>query len=164
MSAYLRTINTVLSAPAMTGEAAKASKAYLFLLPSTNGTRETIVGCAIAQHITNAMAVAEPVSALLEGQAGAESPSPSHLVQVDGSLFCKPERLPTPVGIPRLFVSSVHRRKGIAQALLDAVCKNFIHGCQLDVLKGELAFSQPTSLGRAVMEKFGKGGIRVFEE
>ena len=141
----------------MTDDAMKASKAYLFLLPSRSGNREVISGCAIAQRIEHALAVATET-------APSHDQGTNKLVQVDSGLFCYPERLPTPVGIPRLFVSSAYRRKGIAQALLHAVCKNFIHGCHLDASKGELAFSQPTSLGRAVMETFGKGGIRVFEE
>jgi N-acetyltransferase len=161
LSTYLQTINTVLSAPSMTDEALKASKAYLFLLPSGSSNRELIVGCVIAQHIKYAMAVATEVP---ESAPSSDSETTSRLVQVDSGLFCYPERLPTPVGIPRLFVSSAYRRKGVAQTLLNAVCKNFIHGCQLDASKGELAFSQPTSLGRAVMGTFGKGGIRVFEE
>lgn len=86
------------------------------------------------------------------------------LVHVEGNLYCKSENLPTPMGIPRLFVSSAHRRKGIAQALLTAAAKSFIHGCELSPAKGEIAFSQPTSMGRAVMEKWGKGGVRVYQE
>lgn len=148
----------------MTDDAMKASKAYLFLLPAATGVRETVVGCAVAQRITTAMAVAT-LNPNTRDREDVEDQLPQlALVHVDGGLFCNPERLPTPAGIPRLFVSSVHRRKGIAEALLDAICGNFIHGCQLDPLNGELAFSQPTSLGRTVMEKYGKGGIRVFEE
>lgn len=163
ISTYLRTINTVLSAPSMTDEALKASKAYIFLLPSAGGTRETIVGCAVAQHIKNAMAVADP-NVSPSDELLSPSSSNANLVLVDGSLYCNPEKLPTPVGIPRLFVGSMYRRKGVAEALLNTVCTNFIHGCRIDPTKGELAFSQPTRLGRAVMEKCGKGGIRVFEE
>ena len=86
------------------------------------------------------------------------------LVHVDGGLYCNPERLPTPLGIPRLFVSAMHRRKGIAETLLNASARTFVHGVRLDPGKGEIAFSQPTSLGRLVMEKWGKGKIRIFEE
>ena len=86
------------------------------------------------------------------------------LIHVEGDLYCTPDQRPTPMGIPRLFVSSAHRRKGIASALLTAAAKTFIHGCELNPKKGEVAFSQPTSMGRAVMEKWGKGGVRVYEE
>lgn len=86
------------------------------------------------------------------------------VVDSETNLFCDPAQLPTPMGIPRLFVSSAHRRLGIAQALLNAAAETFIHGCPLDPLKGQIAFSQPTGMGQAVMKKWGKGNIRVFEE
>lgn len=82
----------------------------------------------------------------------------------DSGLFCSPAPLPTPLGIPRMFVSSAHRRKGIAQALLDATTRTFIHGCPLHPELGQVAFSQPTRAGRAVMENWGKGGVRIYEE
>lgn len=91
----------------------------------------------------------------------------SNLVWVDGEdggIFCDPKPLPTPLGIPRLFVPSEYRHKGIASALLTAAAKTCIYGCPLDPTKGEVAFSQPTSAGRAVMMNWGKGGVRIFEE
>lgn len=136
----------------------EASKVYIFLVRPDGSFREKMVGCAIAQRIETAM---ETVAAHDSSQS---SPCSKGLIHVEGNLYCKPERLPTPLGIPRLFVSSAHRRKGIAQALLSAAARTFIHGCELEVSKGEVAFSQPTSAGRAVMEKWGKGGVRVFEE
>lgn len=75
-----------------------------------------------------------------------------------------PTPLPTPLGIPRLFVSSSHRRQGVATALLTASANNFILGCPLDPKKGEVAFSQPTGLGGMVLEKWAGGNGRVFEE
>ncbi|TDL27297.1 hypothetical protein BD410DRAFT_714021 [Rickenella mellea] len=157
LTTFLNTINVALSAPSMTEEALQASKAYLFLLPTASTSREKIIGCAVAQRITSAMEV-------VKSESLGEGKSTTALVHVDGSLYCKPERLPTPMGIPRLFVSSSHRRKGVAQAMLDAAARSFIHGCKVDPTKGEVAFSQPTSLGRSVMEKWGEGNIRVFEE
>ena len=50
------------------------------------------------------------------------------------------------------------------KALLDAAARTFIHGCQLDSSSGEIAFSQPTSIGRKVMEKWGRGGVRIYRE
>jgi N-acetyltransferase len=82
----------------------------------------------------------------------------------DTGLFCSPTALPTPLGIPRLFVSSSHRHKGIASLLLDATARTFIHGCPLRPELGHVAFSQPTRAGRGVMERWGKGGVRIYQE
>jgi N-acetyltransferase len=71
-------------------------------------------------------------------------------------------RLDTPLGIHRLFTIPTYRSLGLAQILLDAACAHTVYGCQFDPLHGQVAFSQPTSSGRAVMEKWGKGGVRVF--
>ncbi|KAH8117299.1 hypothetical protein DFH11DRAFT_1574264 [Phellopilus nigrolimitatus] len=156
--AYLKTANLALSAPDMTPESLELSKVYLFLLCTPGNTREKIVGCVVAQQISGAMQVAtqEEISAL-------ENPS-SSLIHVEGNLYCKPGKLPTPMGVPRLFVSSVHRRKGVAEALLTAAAKTLIYGCELDPVKGDAAFSQPTSMGRTVMEKWGRGAVRIYEE
>jgi len=157
----------------------KASKFYLFLLPSTSKTsiREKIVGCVIAQNITTAMAIATPAECILacnpvdsdsdDSTAPPSSPTPTAtLVAVDTStgLFCHPAPLPTPLGIPRLFVPSTHRRLGIASKLLSAAARTFVHGCPLDPSKGQVAFTQPTGDGNAVMQRWGKGGVRIYEE
>ena len=68
------------------------------------------------------------------------------------------------MGVSRVFVPSAHRRKGIAGHLLDAAAKTFVYGCPLSAQKGEVAFSQPTGLGRALMTTWGSGGVRIFEE
>ena len=88
------------------------------------------------------------------------------LIPVDASsnLYVHPAPLPTPMGIPRLFVSSQHRRLGIASQLLDQAAKTFILGCPLDPAKGDVAFTQPTGAGKAVLEKWGHGGVRIYEE
>ena len=109
-----------------------------------------------------------------------DAPDNSSLVHVDGGLYCRrvnvlskcllysfvvrPARLPTPVGISRVFVARDHRCKGIGHALLDAMSQTFIHACPLDPVKGQIAFSQPTGDGRRLMESWGKGKIRVYEE
>ena len=68
------------------------------------------------------------------------------------------------MGIPRLFVSSEHRRLGIASRLLSAAAATFIHGCPLNPARGHIAFTQPTGAGKAVLEAWGKGGVRIYEE
>jgi N-acetyltransferase len=85
-------------------------------------------------------------------------------VDPDVGLFCHPQSLPTPLGIPRLFVPSEYRRQGIATKLLNAVLETFIHGCKLDPREGDVAFTQPTSLGRAVMDCWGGGNVRIYQE
>lgn len=96
----------------------------------------------------------------------AQTPSKEDLITVDvsTSLYCSPEPLSTPLGIPRMFVSSSYRRLGIASRLLTATAENFIHGVTLDPAKGEVAFTQPTTSGKALMEKWGKKGARIYRE
>ncbi|KAF7322588.1 zf-C2H2-3 domain-containing protein [Mycena chlorophos] len=170
ISTLLDTVNITLSAPALTTDILRASKVYLFLLPST--PREKIVGCVIAQHISTAMQIAtadecraacEPTSD--DGSPPTSSPT-AKLVAVDTStgIFCHPKPLPTPLGIPRLFVPSTHRRQGVASKLLSAAAATFVYGCPLDPRKGQVAFTQPTGDGNAVMQSWGKGGVRIYEE
>lgn len=151
-------MNVALSAPDMDPATYENARIYLFLLRSQGDVKEKIVGGLIAQHISSAMRIAtkEEMDSVADVAAS--------MIHVEGNLYCRPEQIRTPMGIPRLFVSSTHRRKGIAQLLLTAAAKTFIHGCELDPEKGEVAFSQPTSMGRVVMEKWGKGGVRVYEE
>ncbi|KAI0780741.1 hypothetical protein BD413DRAFT_682400 [Trametes elegans] len=94
------------------------------------------------------------------------APPTASLLPVDSAtnLYVHPAPLPTPLGIPRLFVSSAHRRLGIASRLLSAAAASFILGCPLDPAKGEVAFTQPTGAGKAVLESWGKGGVRIYEE
>ena len=93
-------------------------------------------------------------------------PATARLVSVDtnSSLFCRPEPLSTPMGIPRVFVPSAYQRRGIALRLLDAAAANFVHGCPLKPCRGEVAFTQPTASGKALMEKWGGGGVRIYQE
>lgn len=160
----LQTVNLSLSAPALPESVLQRCKAYLFLLPhETHSHRERIVGCVIAQHISTAMAVMPSPSSLPLADNSSEALAPV-TVDSETNLFCSPIQLPTPMGIPRLFVPSSHRRLGIAHALLDAAAATFIYGCPLDPRSGQVAFSQPTGMGQAVMKSWGKGGVRVFEE
>ncbi|KAI6043137.1 hypothetical protein EDC04DRAFT_2654783, partial [Pisolithus marmoratus] len=173
----LETINLALTSPPLTESVLGNSKAYLFLIPSpANAYREKIVGCVIAQRISTAMAIASPEVTVIahthlgnDGSSQDQSPATkpmASLVAVDvaSGLFCHPTALPTPLGIPRLFVSSSHRRQGIATRLLNAAAETFIHGCPLDPLKGEVAFTQPTEGGNAVMKSWGNGFVRIYEE
>ncbi|KAG6864972.1 hypothetical protein C0991_005879 [Blastosporella zonata] len=165
LSSLLETINLTLSSPPLTPEILHDSKAYLFLIPSLTSTnREKIAGCVIAQRITTAMAIASSAECEEAKQATSETPA-TPLIAVDSStgLFCHPKQLSTPLGISRLFVPSTHRRQGVARHLLSAAAETFIHGCPLDPRKGQVAFTQPTGDGHAVMTGWGGGGVRIYE-
>jgi len=168
--ALLETINLALSSPPLTDSALQASKVYLFLIPTTSGgaTREKIVGCVIAQRIATAMALASPDESVVGSSSSRDDARPSSrdIVQIDSTtpLFVQPTPLPTPMGISRLFVARSHRRSGIAMKLLSAASETFIHGCKLDPKLGQVAFTQPTRAGAAVMREWGNGGVRIYEE
>ena len=159
-----------LSSPPLTPSILHASKAYLFLLsPATNNSaREKIAGCLIAQRISTAMAIASSKenNLVLQAHSPEQSASTSALMPVDvgAGLFCHPTHLPTPLGISRIFVSSSHRRQRIASKLLSAAAETFIHGCPLDPRRGHVAFTQPTGDGSAVMQWWGGGSVRIYEE
>ncbi|KAI0934244.1 hypothetical protein AcV5_006150 [Taiwanofungus camphoratus] len=170
----LEMISLALASPPLSSEVLQRCKIYLFLLPPASvsvSTREKIVGCVIAQRISTAMAIASDADLSARSSSLSSSTSPTRrplhtLIPVDTStnLYVHPAPLPTPLGIPRLFVSSSHRRLGIASHLLSAAAATFILGCPLDPVKGEVAFTQPTGAGKAVLETWGKGGIRIYEE
>ncbi|KZT28485.1 hypothetical protein NEOLEDRAFT_1043957, partial [Neolentinus lepideus HHB14362 ss-1] len=172
LKTVLETISLALSSPPLLPATLRTSKIYIFLVPSTpstssTNTRERIVGCVIAQRISTAMAVVPAPDPNMPSNSSEREQTPSsQLVNVDPTLgiFCSPSPLPTPLGIPRLFVTTSHRRLGVATALLSAAARTFIHGCPLDPTKGEVAFTQPTSGGQAVMQNWGRGGVRVYEE
>ncbi|KAJ7445695.1 hypothetical protein B0H11DRAFT_395672 [Mycena galericulata] len=167
LSVLLDTINITLSSPPLSPSVLQASKAYLFLVPSITNTREKIIGCVIAQRISTAMAIATTAEVAASSSSDEPSSSPTAtLVAVDTStgIFCHPAALPTPLGIPRLFVSSSHRRQGVASKLLSAAAKTFVYGCELDPRRGQVAFTQPTGDGSAVMHHWGGGGVRIYEE
>lgn len=153
------------------------------LVGSRANQREKIAGCVIAQPIVTAMRIIESgdyaeaktgntewdlVKDTTRRNSSAFRPPPSEeeLITVDAStsLYCSPEPLPTPLGIPRMFVSSSFRRLGIASRLLAAAAENFIHGVTLDPARGEVAFTQPTTSGKALIEKWGKKGARIYRE
>ncbi|RPD80258.1 hypothetical protein L226DRAFT_500588 [Lentinus tigrinus ALCF2SS1-7] len=172
LAVLLETIRLALSSPSLSPAVLRRSKIYLFLLSAPGiSTREKIVGCVVAQRISTAMAIARPAeSTPFSSQVSSlssSSPSvPLSLLPVDDStnLYVHPQPLPTPMGIPRLFVSSEHRRLGIASRLLSVAAETFILGCPLSPARGDVAFTQPTGAGKAVLEAWGKGGVRIYEE
>ncbi|RPD66326.1 hypothetical protein L227DRAFT_649067 [Lentinus tigrinus ALCF2SS1-6] len=107
-----------------------------------------------------------PFSSQVSSLSSSSPSVPLSLLPVDDStnLYVHPQPLPTPMGIPRLFVSSEHRRLGIASRLLSVAAETFILGCPLSPARGDVAFTQPTGAGKAVLEAWGKGGVRIYEE
>ncbi|KAI0664582.1 hypothetical protein C8Q70DRAFT_938209 [Cubamyces menziesii] len=185
LAILLETIRLALSSPPLSPAVLQRCKIYLFLMskPGVGIVREKIVGCVVAQRISKAMAIAQPAevsaqtrpdSAALSSEDASSSPADAlqstaattTLLPVDSStnLYVHPTPLPTPLGIPRLFVSSAHRRLGIASRLLSAAAATFILGCPLNPARGEVAFTQPTGAGKAVLEAWGRGGVRIYEE
>lgn len=73
-----------------------------------------------------------------------------------------PTRLPTPLGIHRLFTVPAYRGLGLARALLDTAARETVYGCEFDPAAGQVAFSQPTESGRQVMLAWGGDAVRVF--
>lgn len=111
-----------------------------------------------------AMAIAPQLTPQIALDDGLASPLNSTSSADSSSLSLIPTPLPTPLGVSRLFVSSSHRRLGVATRLLTAAATTFVHGCPLDPKKGEVAFSQPTGLGKRVLESWAGGKGRVFHE
>ncbi|WWC99164.1 hypothetical protein V866_006059 [Kwoniella sp. B9012] len=175
----LSTVDRVLSSPPLPQAILERCKIFLFVTsspPPTNSTkrqkldnsiskkvvqRERVVGVVVAQGIKWAMRVLKD-GEQLQGE-GAEK---EQKVVVEsggfGSVTCDPALLPTPLGIHRLYISPSYRSNNLSYHLLNASCSNTVYGCTFDPITGDVAFSQPTQSGRAVMERWGKGGIRVF--
>ncbi|WVW79992.1 hypothetical protein I302_101965 [Kwoniella bestiolae CBS 10118] len=174
----LSTVDRVLSSPPLPPAILERCKIFLFVTSSPPPVstakrqkldnsiskkvvqKERVVGVIVAQGIKWAMRV------LKDGELTASEGKEEKKVVVEsggfGSVTCDPTPLPTPLGIHRLYISPSYRSKNLSEHLLNASCSNTIYGCNLDPTKGEVAFSQPTQSGRAVMEKWGKGGVRVF--
>ncbi|GMK56659.1 hypothetical protein CspeluHIS016_0304990 [Cutaneotrichosporon spelunceum] len=154
------TVDGVLSASPLTPKMREACKLVLAITSSlplnvkaakVDG-RERIVGVVVAQPIKTAMRV-------LGNDEDTEDK-----VDSGGGVVCDPTPLPTPLGIHRLFVVPAYRGCGLARAMLDAASAHTVYGCRFDPKAGQVAFSQPTDSGRAVMQAWGKGAVRVFDE
>ncbi|KAH7512247.1 protein CHROMOSOME TRANSMISSION FIDELITY 7 [Ziziphus jujuba] len=84
------------------------------------------------------------------------------LDEKNGAIFCEKEAVPAVCGIRSIWVSPANRRKHIATQLLDAVRKSFCLGYVLE--RSQLAFSQPTSAGKALASNYvGVGSFLVYK-
>ncbi|CAB4317408.1 unnamed protein product [Prunus armeniaca] len=75
---------------------------------------------------------------------------------LNGAIFCEEEAVPAVCGIRAIWVTQANRRKHIATQLLDALRKSFCMGFVLE--HSQLAFSQPTSAGKALASNYIGGG------
>lgn len=145
-----------------------ANPAELSPSSSQTSSQESSATASLPSSHSEALSAASLPSSqseALSASSSTSSPTPA-LLPVDSAsnLYVHPAPLSTPLGIPRLFVSSAHRRLGIASRLLSVAVQTFILGCPLDPARGEVAFTQPTGAGKAVLETWGRGGVRIYEE
>ncbi|XP_075500364.1 protein CHROMOSOME TRANSMISSION FIDELITY 7-like [Primulina tabacum] len=70
----------------------------------------------------------------------------------DGVILCEKDSVPAACGIRAIWVAQCNRRKHIASYLLDAARKSFCTDVHLEQM--QLAFSQPTSLGKAFISSY----------
>ncbi|KAF5473936.1 hypothetical protein F2P56_005883 [Juglans regia] len=81
---------------------------------------------------------------------------------LNGAIFCENKAVPAVCGIRAVWVTPSNRRKHIASQLLDAVRKSFCMGFVLE--HSQLAFSQPTSAGKALASRYiGTGSFLVYK-
>ncbi|KAK6942538.1 N-acetyltransferase ESCO, acetyl-transferase domain [Dillenia turbinata] len=150
----------------------KFCKVYLFI------SSQRIAGCLVAEPIKNGYRIlscsgdrkSESTAKEVRSSAGTlqfggfsfqrevmkRRPSISSTNVLDGHLsgaiFCENDAVPACCGIRAIWVSPSNRRKHFASQLLDVMRKTF---CPDQVLEqSQLAFSQPTSLGKALASHY----------
>ncbi|KAF3442741.1 hypothetical protein FNV43_RR16658 [Rhamnella rubrinervis] len=161
----------------------KLCKVFLFV------SSQRVVGCLIAEPIQKAFRVfstsvggssdvtktkkeiARPTTLQFgdinfQREVVKRAPSQSKTELLDenlnGAIFCEKEAVPAACGIRAIWVSPANRRKHIATQLLDAVRKSFCLGYVLE--RSQLAFSQPTSTGKALASNYvGTGSFLVYK-
>ncbi|KAM3712045.1 hypothetical protein ACB098_01G154500 [Castanea mollissima] len=162
----------------------KSCKVYLFI------SSQRIVGCLLAEPIKQAFKVCSCSSnGGSEGSSAKEvarrsstslqfgaiifkrevkkrtrSVNSSEVLDgnLNGAIICENEGLPAVCGIRAIWVTPSNRRKHIASQLLDAVRMSFCMGSVLEL--SQLAFSQPTSAGKALASNyFSTGSFLVYK-
>ncbi|KAJ9102288.1 hypothetical protein QFC20_004981 [Naganishia adeliensis] len=190
----LESVDTVLSAPPLPSEILGRCKIFLFTTsshpPATGNKRlkppssssagtgngktvERVVGCVVVQPIRTGMRVLQgDEGGMDEGKrkrdevvvVGEDAESAGDAYTSSKAVICSPTRLPSKIGIHRIFTVPKYRGLGISKILLDVACEKTIYGYTCDPAKGDVAFSQPTSSGKALMDAWGRGGVMVFVE
>ncbi|XP_057740528.1 protein CHROMOSOME TRANSMISSION FIDELITY 7 [Arachis stenosperma] len=153
-------------------------KVYLFI------SQHRIVGCLVAEPIKEAFKVIssftghsdigkkrETKSTTLqfgsivfqrEVKKRAVSANNSDVMELGGAIFCEDKAVAGVCGIRAVWVTPSNRRKHIAVHMLDAVRKSFCAGSALE--RTQLAFSQPTSSGKALASSYtGTGSFLVYK-
>ncbi|XP_027352756.1 protein CHROMOSOME TRANSMISSION FIDELITY 7-like [Abrus precatorius] len=158
-------------------------KAYLFV------SVQRIVGCVVAEPIEEAFKVVScSIAGRSEGVRKREKKSCSATLQfgnivfqrevekktlslsdsegkersLGGAILCDRQPIAAACGIRAIWVTPCNRRKCIASQLLDAVRKSFCMGRVLE--RAQLAFSQPTSAGKALASNYtGTGSFLVYK-
>ncbi|CAG8477661.1 4244_t:CDS:2 [Ambispora gerdemannii] len=116
--------------------------------------KKKVVGCVVAEHISQAYRVIPDENAVS---------SESGVRDAGSAIFCSTKKIPAVCGISRIWVSRDYRRKGIATKILDLVRNKFIYGCNLK--HGSIAFSQPTVDGKALATRYaGTSEFLVYTE
>ncbi|EGE00542.1 sister chromatid cohesion acetyltransferase Eco1 [Trichophyton tonsurans CBS 112818] len=127
------------------GEEADRFKFFLHM----KGSR--CVGLALAERIWEAHGITSDPSKLI----------PKRPSSLSCSLSLTKETYPVLVGISRIWTSRSSRRKGIALDLLDCVVNNYFYG--MEMARTQVAFSQPTESGCALMKTFyGDNDWRIY--
>ncbi|RDX74221.1 Protein CHROMOSOME TRANSMISSION FIDELITY 7, partial [Mucuna pruriens] len=149
-------------------------KVYLFV------SLHRVVGCLVAEPIEKAFKVVSG-SADSEKKSGVKTRSTtlqfgnvifqrevekkvaslSDSERMEGAMFCESKPSNAACGIRAIWVTPSNRRKRIASQLLDAVRKSFCTGLELE--RSKLAFSQPTSAGKALASWYtGTGSFLAY--
>ncbi|KAL0698160.1 hypothetical protein Bca4012_054282 [Brassica carinata] len=153
----------------------KHCKVYLLV------SSQRISGCLVAEPIKEAFKLIAPFDD--KRQLKKESSSPSTTIHFGNivlqreaskrcresddrldnrAIVCEEEAKPAVCGVRAIWVSPSNRRKGLATQLLDTARERFSSGCVLE--KSQLAFSQPSSLGRAFGSNyFGTSSFLVYK-
>ncbi|XP_013705392.2 protein CHROMOSOME TRANSMISSION FIDELITY 7-like [Brassica napus] len=154
----------------------KRCKVYLYV------SSQRISGCLVAEPIKEAFKIKSPLED--EKRLKKESSSlPSTSIQFgnivlqrqvskrcresngkldNGAIVCEEEAKPAVCGIRAIWVSPSNRRNGLATRLLDTARESFSSECVLE--KSQLAFSEPSCLGRAFGSNyFGTCSLLVYK-
>ncbi|XP_010543833.1 PREDICTED: protein CHROMOSOME TRANSMISSION FIDELITY 7-like isoform X2 [Tarenaya hassleriana] len=157
----------------------QSCKVYLFI------SSQRIAGCLVAEQITEAFKLIPrpedgkqrtspalmretspsttiPFGNIVLKREASKRSRPSEGRLCSGAIVCEEEAKPAVCGIRAIWVSPSNRRKSIATQLLDALRGSFCSGRVLE--KSQLAFSQPSSLGKAfAFNYFGTPAFLVYK-
>ncbi|KAF8074325.1 hypothetical protein N665_1113s0006 [Sinapis alba] len=149
----------------------KHCKVYLFV------SSQRISGCLVAEPIKEAFKLIAPFDDKRQLKNQSSSPSTTiHFGNIvlqrqvsrrcleldDRAIVCEEEAKPAVCGVRAIWVSPSNRRKGLATQLLDTARESFSSGCVLE--KSQVAFPQPSSLGRALGSNYlGTSSFLVYK-